>query len=302
MSGTTPSFSERAAEAAPVALLLLDDAGEIIFANLRAETLFGQSRKRLLGKRLDEAGPVGQAASELARRALEESRSVYAHDLPVGVEDRALRISVDASPDESGVCVCLRPWPESGGGARSEIAANAAAGFGMLLSHELKNPMAGARGAAQLIAQGEDEESRELAGLIITEATQISAMGKGYKDTPGIYTKDHIEGWKPIVEAVHAGGGRIFCQLWHVGAISHPVFQPDGKAPAIAAKSAFAADGITFMQFNEGAGGQTVFHLHFHVIPRFEGEALKSHGRGMEDPGVLAANAEKLKAALAALD
>ncbi len=71
---------------------------------------------------------------------------------------------------------------------------------------------------------------------------------------------------------------------------------------AIAAKSAFGADGITFMQFNEGAGGQTVFHLHFHVIPRFEGEALKSHGRGMEEPGVLAANAEKLKAALAALD
>lgn len=67
---------------------------------------------------------------------------------------------------------------------------------------------------------------------------------------------------------------------------------------AVAAKRAFEADGISFMQFNEGAGGQTVFHLHFHVIPRFEGVALASHGRGMEDPGVLAANAEKLKAAL----
>ena len=169
MTGGAPSYAERAAEAAPVALVLLNPEGAIIFANLRAETLFGQSRKRLIGKSLAEAGPVGRAASELASRALQESRSVYAHDLPVGIEDRALRLSVDVSPDDSGVCVCLRPWPESGGGARSEIAANAAAGFGMMLSHELKNPMAGARGAAQLIAQGEDEESRELAGLIITE-------------------------------------------------------------------------------------------------------------------------------------
>ncbi|VXC49944.1 MULTISPECIES: two-component system sensor histidine kinase NtrB [Oceanicaulis] len=169
MSGAAPSLSERAAEAAPIALVLLDEAGEIVFANARAEILFGQSRKRLIGKTLEDAGPVGRASSELARRSLLENRSLYAHDLPVGVADRALRISVDVSPDETGVCVCLRPWPESGGGARSDVAANAAAGFGMMLSHELKNPMAGARGAAQLIAQSEDEESRELATLIITE-------------------------------------------------------------------------------------------------------------------------------------
>lgn len=169
MSDQRPSLAERAAEVAPVALVLLDMAGAIVFANLRAETLFGQSSRRLLGKTLEQAGPVGRAASELAQRALTENRSVYGHDLPVGMEGRALRLSVDASPDDAGVCVCLRPWPESGGGAHSEIAANAAAGFGMMLSHELKNPMAGARGAAQLIAQGEDEESRELAVLIINE-------------------------------------------------------------------------------------------------------------------------------------
>lgn len=67
---------------------------------------------------------------------------------------------------------------------------------------------------------------------------------------------------------------------------------------AQAAKTAFAADGITVIQFNEAPAGQTVFHLHFHVIPRHEGVALKTHARGMEDGAVLAQNAAKLKAAL----
>jgi histidine triad (HIT) family protein len=68
---------------------------------------------------------------------------------------------------------------------------------------------------------------------------------------------------------------------------------------AIAAKSAFNADGISIAQFNEPAGGQTVFHLHFHIMPRYEGQPLQLHARKMEDTAVLAANAEKLKAALA---
>ena len=67
---------------------------------------------------------------------------------------------------------------------------------------------------------------------------------------------------------------------------------------AIAAKTAFEADGITIMQFNEPAGGQTVFHLHYHVIPRFESVPLKAHTGQMENGAVLAANAEKLKKAL----
>ncbi len=69
---------------------------------------------------------------------------------------------------------------------------------------------------------------------------------------------------------------------------------------ARAAKVAFLADGISVMQFNEAAGGQSVFHLHFHVIPRFEGIKLKPHTGEMEAGGELAANAAKLKAALAA--
>jgi len=68
---------------------------------------------------------------------------------------------------------------------------------------------------------------------------------------------------------------------------------------ARAAKKAFSADGITVIQFNEPAAGQTVYHLHVHIIPRFEGVELKIHARDMEKPDVLAANAEKLRSALA---
>lgn len=75
---------------------------------------------------------------------------------------------------------------------------------------------------------------------------------------------------------------------------------PIVKKVAIASKTAFDADGITVMQFNEAAGGQSVFHLHYHVIPRHEGVPLKPHSGKMEDGAVLAANAAKLKAALGA--
>lgn len=67
---------------------------------------------------------------------------------------------------------------------------------------------------------------------------------------------------------------------------------------AQAVKKAFNADGVTVMQFNEPASGQTVYHLHFHVIPRFEGVALKPHTGQMEDTVILSANAEKIRAAL----
>jgi histidine triad (HIT) family protein len=68
---------------------------------------------------------------------------------------------------------------------------------------------------------------------------------------------------------------------------------------ARAAQEAFEADGITIMQFNEPAAGQTVFHLHFHVVPRHEGQPLKPHSGQMEDGDILKANAEKVRTALA---
>jgi N-ethylmaleimide reductase len=72
---------------------------------------------------------------------------------------------------------------------------------------------------------------RASAGLLITEATQISAQAQGYQDTPGLYTQPQIDSWRKVTDAVHAKGGRIFVQLWHVGRISHVDLQPDGAAP-----------------------------------------------------------------------
>ncbi len=69
------------------------------------------------------------------------------------------------------------------------------------------------------------------AGLIISEATQISEQAKGYPHTPGIHTPQHVAGWKLVTDAVHNARGRIYCQLWHVGRVSHPAYQPDGGLP-----------------------------------------------------------------------
>ncbi len=72
---------------------------------------------------------------------------------------------------------------------------------------------------------------RASAGLIIAEATQISAEGQGYLDTPGIYSPEQVAGWKKVTDAVHAAGGKIVLQLWHVGRISHVSLQPGGISP-----------------------------------------------------------------------
>ena len=82
------------------------------------------------------------------------------------------------------------------------------------------------------------------AGLIITEATQVSRGAQGYLDTPGIYTPDQVTGWRAVADAVHAKGGRIVVQLWHVGRISHASLLPEGVQPV--APSAIRANAKTF--------------------------------------------------------
>jgi len=82
---------------------------------------------------------------------------------------------------------------------------------------------------------------RASAGLIVSEATQISPQGLGYPGTPGIHSPEQTAGWKQVTTAVHTAGGRIFLQLWHVGRISHPALQPDGALPV--APSAIAPAG-----------------------------------------------------------
>jgi N-ethylmaleimide reductase len=82
------------------------------------------------------------------------------------------------------------------------------------------------------------------AGLIITEATQVCPMGQGYLDTPGIHSAEQVAAWRSITDAVHAEGGRIVVQLWHVGRISHSSLLPGGAAPVSSTHR--AAQGKTF--------------------------------------------------------
>ncbi|MVW86916.1 alkene reductase [Pseudomonas sp. PB101] len=85
---------------------------------------------------------------------------------------------------------------------------------------------------------------RASAGLIVAEATNISAQGRGYAATPGIWSDEQVAGWKKVTDAVHAAGGKIVSQLWHVGRFSSVELQPDGAAPV--APSAIKAEGDTY--------------------------------------------------------
>src|SRR6202140_428774 len=77
----------------------------------------------------------------------------------------------------------------------------------------------------------ENYRQRASAGLIISEATQVSQQGQGYLWTPGIYTPGQVAGWKKVTDAVHRRDGKIFLQMWHVGRISHTSLQPNGETP-----------------------------------------------------------------------
>lgn len=91
---------------------------------------------------------------------------------------------------------------------------------------------------------------RASAGLIISEGTPISRQGRGYAWTPGIYTQEQIQGWKKVTNAVHAKGGKIFVQLWHVGRVSHTSLQDHEQAPV--APSAIVAEGVKVFLAKDG--------------------------------------------------
>ncbi|MCL6416933.1 alkene reductase [Aestuariirhabdus sp. Z084] len=94
---------------------------------------------------------------------------------------------------------------------------------------------------------------RSGAGFMVTEGTQIEPRGQGYAWTPGIYSPAQIEGWKKVTSAVHAKGGVIFAQLWHVGRVSHTSLQPNAEAPV--APSAIAAKAVSvFIETEPGVG------------------------------------------------
>lgn len=94
---------------------------------------------------------------------------------------------------------------------------------------------------------------RASAGLIISEGTPVSQQGQGYADVPGLYLPEQLQGWQAVTDAVHAQGGTIFTQLWHVGRVSHTSLQPAGAAPV--GPSAIAAKAKTYViEADSGTG------------------------------------------------
>ncbi|WP_426423509.1 alkene reductase [Bradyrhizobium genosp. A] len=115
-------------------------------------------------------------------------------------------------------------------------------------------------------------------GLIISEATPVSIRGNGYAGAPGIYSDTQIAGWRRITDAVHARGGRIFQQLWHVGRQSHVDLQPNGEAPV--APSAIAAEGYAYTKNGE-APFSMPRALEQHEIPDIIEEFRAGAGRAL---------------------
>ena len=98
---------------------------------------------------------------------------------------------------------------------------------------------------------------RASAALIVSEATQVSMQGQGYAWTPGIHSREQVEAWQRVTQAVHQADGLIFNQLWHVGRISHPALQPDNMLPV--APSAIVPEGQAFIENERGEGEMVPF-------------------------------------------
>jgi N-ethylmaleimide reductase len=127
---------------------------------------------------------------------------------------------------------------------------------------------------------------RASAGLMVTEATQISREGQGYAGTPGIYTDAQQEGWRLVTQAVREAGGRIFLQLWHVGRVSHPSLQPGGSLPV--APSAVRPRGVRVYVIDPADGVprflecETPRPLELHEIPRVIEGYRRAAARAMD--------------------
>jgi N-ethylmaleimide reductase len=128
-----------------------------------------------------------------------------------------------------------------------------------------------APGALPTLLMAQYYAQRASAGLLITEGTAITHQGQGYADVPGLYAPEQVEGWKRVTDAVHAQGGRIFVQLWHVGRVSHVQLQPGGGKPV--APSATPARTKTYL-IADGTGA---------FVPTSEPRALEAH----ELPGIV---------------
>lgn len=133
---------------------------------------------------------------------------------------------------------------------------------------------------------------RASAGLIISEASQISQQGQGYPGTPGIYSPEQTEGWKLVTNAVHNAGGKIALQLWHVGRISHTSHQPGGALPV--GPSAIKAEGGTFSADWKPVGFETPRALETAeisgIVEDFRRAAVNARDAGFDGVEVHGAN------------
>jgi len=148
-----------------------------------------------------------------------------------------------------------------------------------------------ASGNVPQIMNVEYYRQRASAGLIITEASQVSAQGVGYPRTPGIYNDEQVAGWQKITDAVHAEGGRIYIQLWYCGRISHPDLLPDGQTPV--APSAIKPEGeaVTF----EGMKAFVEPHALqgneiLNIVAQYRNAAEKARQAGFDGVEIHAAN------------
>jgi len=155
-------------------------------------------------------------------------------------------------------------------------------------------PMTRNRAAAGGVPQAMNTEyyrQRATAGLIITEASQISADGVGYPGTPGIYNDEQVTGWRKITDAVHQEGGKILLQLWYCGRISHPDLLPDNNIPVAPSAikpegEAITADGMKAfvkpraLEINEIES----------IIQQYHNAAKRAKGAGFDGVEIHAAN------------
>src|SRR5258708_11470 len=131
-------------------------------------------------------------------------------------------------------------------------------------------------------------------GLIIAEASPVIATGFGNPGVPGIYSEAQIKGWRAVVDAVHAKGGVIFLQLWHVGRVSHSSYQPGSALPVAPSAVAISADYKTMTADGKGAAYETPRALETSevagVVEAFRQAARNAMAAGFDGGGVDGAN------------
>ncbi|MGP0084864.1 MAG: alkene reductase [Steroidobacteraceae bacterium] len=132
---------------------------------------------------------------------------------------------------------------------------------------------------------------RASAGLIIAEGTNISPQARGYAFTPGIYNEMQVEGWRQVTEAVHARGGRIFPQLWHVGRISHPSLQPGGDLPVAPSAICPKATSYTAAGFTPCVAPRALATVEIpEIIAQYRSAARNALAAGFDGVEIHAAN------------